>query len=201
MELDFGEIGDWPIAAKTVLVVLLCVSVVIGGYWFFTQDKWLQLKVLKNREPELKAALEAKQVKAANLKVYEKQLEKIKFSFESMLRQLSSKTEVASLLVDISQVGVSSGLEFELFKPGMEVPTDFYAELPIQIRVVGHYHQFGEFVSKVAALPRIVTLHDFFIQPKDGSEGKLIMEIIAKTYRYFDEGENTAAAANRRRDK
>lgn len=201
MEFDFGEIGDWPIAAKAVLVVLLCAAVVIGGYWFFTQNKWLQFKVLKNGEPELKAAFEAKQVKAANLKLYKKELEKIKFSFESMLRQLSSKTEVANLLVDISQVGVSSGLEFELFKPGIEVPVDFYAELPIQIRVVGHYHQFGEFVSKVAALPRIVTLHDFSIQHKDKREGKLAMEITAKTYRYFDEGENTTAVVNWKRDK
>jgi type IV pilus assembly protein PilO len=96
---------------------------------------------------------------------------------------------------------MSSGLEFELFKPGSEVPADFYAELPIQIRVIGDYHQFGEFVSKVAALPRIVTLHDFSIQDKDKKEGTLAMDITAKTYRYFDEEENIAAVASQKRGK
>jgi type IV pilus assembly protein PilO len=128
-------------------------------------------------------------------------MEEMKISFGAMLRQLPSKTEVANLLADVSQTGMSSGLEFELFKPGSEVPADFYAELPIQIRVIGDYHQFGEFVSKVAALPRIVTLHDFSIQGKDKEEGKLAMDITAKTYRYFDEGENIAAAAGQKRSK
>ncbi|MGR6035754.1 MAG: type 4a pilus biogenesis protein PilO [Candidatus Nitrosoglobus sp.] len=199
MELDFSEIGDWPIAAKAISAVLLCAAVASGGYWLFTQDKLLQLKALKNKEPELKATFEARQAKAANLDAYEKQMEEIKLSFGAMLRQLPSKTEVANLLVDISQVGMSSGLEFELFKPGAEIPADFYAELPIQIRVIGDYHQFGEFVSKVAILPRIVTLHDFSIQRKEGE--KLVMDITAKTYRYFDEGENTAAAANQGNQK
>jgi type IV pilus assembly protein PilO len=200
-ELDFSEVGDWPTAAKAVSVVLLCATVVSGGYWLFTKDRLLQLEELKNKEPELKTAFEAKQAKAVNLEAYEKQMEEMKISFGAMLRQLPSKTEVANLLADVSQTGMSSGLEFELFKPGSEVPADFYAELPIQIRVIGDYHQFGEFVSKVAALPRIVTLHDFSIQGKDKEEGKLAMDITAKTYRYFDEGENIAAAAGQKRSK
>lgn len=198
-ELDFNEVGDWPTAVKTISAMLLCVAVASGGYWFFTKDKLLQLEELKNKEPELKTAFEAKQVKAANLEAYEKQMEEMKLSFGAMLRQLPSRTEVANLLIDISQTGMSSGLEFELFRPGSEVPADFYAELPIQIRVIGDYHQFGEFVSKVAALPRIVTLHDFSIQDK--KEGKLAMDITAKTYRYFDEEENIAAVASQKRGK
>lgn len=188
-ELDFSEVGDWPIVAKAIAVILLCASVAGGGYWFFTKDKLLQLEELENKEPELKATFEAKQKKAANLEAYEKQMEEMKLSFGAMLRQLPSKTEVADLLVDVSQTGLSSGLEFELFKPSSEIPADFYAELPIQIRVLGDYHQFGEFVSKVAALPRIVTLHDFSIEGGKKETGQLAMNITAKTYRYFDEGE------------
>lgn len=200
-ELDFSEIGNWPATAKAIAVVLLCASVIGGGYWFFTKDKLLQLETLENKEPDLKATFEAKQKKAANLEAYEKQMEEMKLSFGAMLRQLPSKTEVADLLVDVSQTGLSSGLEFELFKPSSEVPADFYAELPIQMRVIGDYHQFGEFVSKVAALPRIVTLHDFSIENEGKETGKLAMEITAKTYRYFDEDESVAGVSAQKRGK
>ncbi|KFI23803.1 type 4a pilus biogenesis protein PilO [Nitrosococcus oceani] len=195
-ELDFSEIGDWPTVAKAIAVLFIFASVVGGGYWFFTKDEILQLEDFKKKEPELKATFEAKQAKAANLESYEKQMEEMKLSFGTMLRQLPSKTEVADLLVDISQTGLSSGLEFEFFKPSSELPADFYAELPIQIRVIGNYHQFGEFVSKVAALPRIVTLHNFAIENQDKESGKLAMDITAKTYRYFAEDETTAATRN-----
>ncbi len=124
--------------------------------------------------------------KAANLDKYKKQMKEMEQSLGAMLRQLPSKTEVAELLVDVSQTGLASGLEFELFKPEPERPLEFYAELPIKLRVKGTYHEFGDFVSGVAALPRIVTLHDFSIQPK-GDE--LTMEATAKTYRYLEEGE------------
>lgn len=195
-ELDFSEIGDWPSVAKAIAVVLLCAALIGGGYWFFTKDKLAHLEQLKSKEPQLKATFEAKQAKAANLDVYKQQMEEMKLSFGAMLRQLPSKTEVADLLVDISQTGLFSGLEFEFFKPGSEVPADFYAELPIQIRVVGNYHQFGEFVSKVAALPRIVTLHDFSITRKNKDTEKLVMNITAKTYHYFDEdGRRVRASA------
>ncbi|ADJ27317.1 type 4a pilus biogenesis protein PilO [Nitrosococcus watsonii] len=195
-ELDFSEIGDWPAVAKAIAVLLIFAAVVGGGYWFFTKDKLLQLEEFEKKEPELKTTFEVKQAKAENLESYKKQMEEIQLSFGSMLRQLPSKTEVADLLVDISQTGLSSGLEFEFFKPGSELPADFYAELPIQIRVIGNYHQFGEFVSKVAALPRIVTLHNFAIENQDKESGKLAMDITAKTYRYFSEDENTTATRN-----
>lgn len=194
-ELDFSEAGDWPIAIKAIAVALFCATLVGGGYWFLTKDKLTQLDQLKSQEPQLKTTFEIKQAKAANLDAYKKQMKGMRTSFGAMLRQLPSETEVADLLVDVSQTGLASGLEFELFKPGAEVPADFYAELPIQMRVIGNYHQFGEFVSKVAALPRIVTLHDFSVTRKDKSTGKLVMNITAKTYHYFDEEGNKALAA------
>ena len=136
---------------------------------------------------------------AANLPAYRAQMEEMKRSFGTMLRQLPSKTEVAELLVDISQTGLESGLEFELFKPEKEKPAEFYAELPIKIKVTGRYHQFGQFVSDVAALSRIVTLHDFTIAPLkvQGKEpDALTMEVTAKTYRYLEEGEGEAEETN-----
>lgn len=186
-ELDFNEAGDWPLATKVIMVVLLCAALAGGGYWFFIKDKLASLDQLKSKEPQLKAIFETRQAKAASLDAYKEQMKEMKASFGVMLRQLPGKTEVADLLVDVSETGLSSGLEFELFKPGAEVTSEFYAELPIQIRVVGNYHQFGEFVSKVAALPRIVTLHDFSIAPKGKEAKELIMSITAKTYHYFDE--------------
>jgi type IV pilus assembly protein PilO len=108
-------------------------------------------------------------------------------SFGAMLRQLPNRTEVADLLVDVSQTGLAAGLEFELFQPQPEVPKDFYAELPIKIRVVGTYHEFGEFVSGLAALPRIVTIHDVQIKPYQTNSSELLMEAMARTYRYLDE--------------
>jgi type IV pilus assembly protein PilO len=124
------------------------------------------------------------------LAAYEQQLEEMRESFGAMLRQLPNKTEVAELLVDISQTGLASGLEFELFKPQNEIPQEFYAELPISIRVKGDYHEFGNFVSGVAALPRIVTVHDVDIT--QGKDGELTMDLLAKTYRYMDEEEGGA---------
>jgi type IV pilus assembly protein PilO len=146
------------------------------------------------KESELRQTFEVKAKKAANLAAYEQQLSEMKESFGAMLRQLPNKTEVADLLVDISQTGLASGLEFELFKPQAEVPKEFYAELPISIRVKGTYHEFGNFVSGVAALPRIVTVHDINIEPDKDQDGELTMDILAKTYRYMDDDEQQAAA-------
>jgi len=141
---------------------------------------------VEREEITLKKDFEKKQAKAANLDAYREQLEEMRQSFGAMLRQLPDKTEVASLLVDVSQTGLAAGLEFELFRPQPENKKEFYAELPINIRVLGEYHQFGQFVSGLAALPRIVTVHDVTIEPqKDGK--KLVMAAIAKTYRYLEE--------------
>jgi len=183
--LDLNEIGEWPLPAK-LAVVLVVVALVLGGvYWFVTRDQLVVLKTEENTEVRLKSEFEAKQAKVVNLDKYEQQIEEMKQSFGAMLRQLPNKTEVAGLLVDVSQTGLGAGLEFELFQPQSEISREFYAELPIRIEVTGDYHEFGDFVSGLAALPRIVTLHDVEIAPK----GKgLAMRATAKTYRYLDEG-------------
>ena len=189
--LDFNDPGGWPLPIKAVAIVILCVAVLAAGYWFDTRGQLVQLDHAQKKETELKSTYEAKMSKAVNLDAYKTQMEEMKRSFGAMLRQLPGKTEIADLLVDISQAGIANGLEFELFKPEKEVPAEFYAELPIKIRVTGTYHEFGEFVSDVAALPRIVTLHDIHIVPANtkDAKGKLVMDGTAKTYRYLEEGE------------
>ncbi|MBL1433104.1 MAG: type 4a pilus biogenesis protein PilO [Gammaproteobacteria bacterium] len=186
-DLDFSDVAGWPTVAKVIAIMAVCAAVLGAGYWFDTQHQLAELERAKAKEPELKQAFEVKQNKAANLDAYRTQKVEMEQSFGAMLRQLPSKTEVAELLVDISQAGIANGLDFELFKPAAEVPIEFYEELPIKIRVTGAYHEFGQFVSDVAALPRIVTLDNFSIK---GSGDNLAMEVTAKTYRYIDdEGE------------
>ena len=185
--LDFNNIGNWPAAARAVLIVLVMIVVLFLGYWFGVKDQIATLEAAERREAELKTTFEGKARKAANLAAYEQQLDEMKESFGAMLRQLPNRTEVADLLVDISQTGLASGLEFELFRPQGENPRDFYAELPISIKVKGTFHEFGNFVSGLAALPRIVTVHDINIAPQQG--GDLTMDLTAKTYRYLDDEE------------
>jgi len=185
-ELDFDDMGNWPFAAKALGIAVICIAVLGGGYWFDTKDQLTELDRLEQKERKLKAEFKSNARKAANIDLYKQQMIDMKQSFGAMLKQLPSQTEVADLLVDISQTGLASGLEFDLFKVDNEVPLDFYAELPIRIRVTGEYHEFGSFVSGVAALPRIVTLHDFSIKSAKESD-QLIMEATAKTYRYIDE--------------
>jgi type IV pilus assembly protein PilO len=191
--LDMKDVGNWPMVIKGGAIVLLCAVVLAVGFWFDTRNQMEELKKAEKKEETLKADFEAKQHKAANLAIYKQQMEEMKRSFGTMLRQLPSKTEIAELLVDISQTGLSNGLEFELFKPEAEVPADFYAVLPIKIKVTGDYHEFGKFVSDIAVLPRIVTLHDINIMPnkdnkKNSKSENLVMEVTAKTYRYLEEG-------------
>src|SRR3569623_1800324 len=204
--LELSDIGNWPNFAKTGAIIILC-GVVLGlGFWFDTRGQMEELDGIKKKEQDLKTDFVAKQHKAANLTVYREQMVEMKKSFGTMLRQLPSKTEIAELLVDISQTGLSNGLEFELFKPEAEKPAEFYAELPIKIKVTGSYHELGNFVSGVAQLPRIVTLHDIIISPvaaknaakPDASGDNLMMELTAKTYRYLEEGTPCAGATRRR---
>jgi type IV pilus assembly protein PilO len=195
-DLDFSNIANWPLAARIVAIILIAAAVLGLGYWFDIKDQQLRLEQVERKESELKKEFATKARKAANLEAYEQQLEEMRQSFGAMLRQLPNKTEVADLLVDVSQTGLASGLEFDLFKPQGETPREFYAELPISIKVRGTYHEFGAFVSGVAALPRIVTIHDIAILPpeKDAPRGELTMELTAKTYRYLDESEQAAEA-------
>jgi len=191
-ELDLNNIANWPLPARIAVIAMVFVGVLGLGYWLDIKDQRISLEKAESKETELRQTFETKARKAANLAAYEQQLEEMRASFGAMLRQLPNRTEVAELLVDISQTGLASGLEFELFKPQGEVPREFYAELPISIRVKGDYHEFGNFISGVAALPRIVTVHDIEMAPgKDGNE--LTMDMLAKTYRYIDEEEEGVA--------
>jgi len=185
--LDINNVGAWPLPMKGVAFALMFCGVLGLGYWFESQGQLPELDQDRQQEKELKDTFKLKAAKAANLEAYKQQLEEMKQSFGAMLRQLPNKTQVADLLVDISQTGLASGLEFELFKPEAEIPKDFYAELPITIRVKGRYHDFGAFVSGVAALPRIVTIHDISIKPADKDSTRLVMDMTAKTYRYMEE--------------
>jgi type IV pilus assembly protein PilO len=188
-QLDLADIARWPAAARAVVILFLMGGVIFLGYWFHTKDQLVELEKVEQQELDLRVIFEKKAQQAANLEAYEAQLEEMRESFGAMLRQLPNKTEVADLLVDVSQTGLASGLEFELFQPQRENPREFYAELPISIRVVGEYHEFGNFVSGVAALPRIVTLHNINIQPV--RDNLLSMNLTAKTYRYLEYEERT----------
>ena len=188
-QLDFSNLGDWPVAAKTLVILVVCGLVAGAGYYLDTQDQLISLDRVASQEQALRAEFERKQEKAANLEVYKQQLEEMRQSFGAMLKQLPDKTEVAALLVDVSQTGLAAGLEFELFQPLAEVRKDFYAELPIKLRVLGRYHEFGEFISGLAALPRIVTIHDVSIEPSKKAGGRLQLVATAKTYRYLEESE------------
>jgi type IV pilus assembly protein PilO len=188
---DFKKIGSAPTPVKIVLIVLICLTVAGLGIW---QDTLVQLDALElaeKKEAELRKTFDVKQSKAANLDAYVQQLDEMKRSFGALLRQLPNKTEIESLLTDISQTGIASGLEIEFFKPEGLSPKEFYAEFPIKLRVTGRFHQFGRFVSGVAALPRIVTMRNITIKHPDKDSGvRLQMEVTAVTYQYLDENED-----------
>jgi len=192
--LDFNDVGRWPIAFIAMFVGLIFVIVTAVGIWYFPyKQKVPVLEKAEAQEVELRQSFELKQRKAANFSAYQEQLAEIEQSFGAMLRQLPGKTEVPSLLVDISQTGLAAGLDEELFRPGGEVMKDFYAELPIQIRLTGSYHELARFVSDIAALPRIVTLHNVTLKlGRDGERGSLVMDVTAKTYRYLEDDEEAA---------
>jgi len=199
--LDPRDPGRWPmpVLAGAVVAAFLVLSAV-GIYLLVWDEQRPRLQQYASEELKLRQEFRDKHAKAVNLEVYKQQLKDIERSFGALLRQLPGKTEVPSLLVDISQTGLAAGLQEKLFQPQAEQKRDFYAELPIKIRLTGSYHQFGEFVSGIAALPRIVTLHDIDIKPdsKDAYD-QLSLELTAKTYRYLDEDEIAAAEADKKK--
>jgi len=179
------DYGAWPLIVKISVVIIICSALLFAGYWFDTQHQLKDFEKAQKKELELKKEFEFKQRKSANLEAYKTQLAEMRSTFGALLRQLPNSAEIADLLVDISQTGLASGLEFELFQPTAEINREFYAEHPISIRVTGNFHEFGEFTSGIAALPRIVTLHDITIAPIDDA-GNLAMNAVAKTYRYLE---------------
>jgi type IV pilus assembly protein PilO len=194
--LDFNDIGRWPFAFRALFVGLFFVVAVGAAFYFLVYESRMpRLEQAQREEIELKSSFEQKQKKAANFDAYRIQLDEIETSFGTMLRQLPGQTEIPNLLVDISQTGLAAGLQEELFQPDSEIQKDFYAEKPIKIRLKGSYHEFGKFVSDIAALPRIVTLHDIEIiqQNKETSADALILNVTAKTYRYMENEENSDA--------
>lgn len=196
--LDPENMGSWPLLARVGVILAVCIAVLVAGYYLDTKDVEHSLQKSTSQESTLKTKFEKGQRRAVNLSAYQEQMREMEESFGTMLRQLPSRTEVADLLIDITQTGLASGLEFELFEPKGEIPQEFYAELPITLKIMGEYHKFGEFVSGVAALPRIVTLHEINLMKDQESGGKMTFEAIAKTYRYLDEDE---IAANKKRTK
>lgn len=190
-ELDLSNAGEWPVPIKAIVILIACIGLAVAVYYLDTESQLQRLDKERTTEVDLRQSFETKQRKAANLEAYRQQLEEMKESFGAMLRQLPDRTEVAALLVDVSQTGLASGLEFQLFQPQGEQTKEFYAELPIDVRVTGRYHDFGRFISGLAALPRIVTIHDVKIGNTAGDTGadgaKLAMQATVKTYRYLDE--------------
>ena len=187
--LDANDIGRWPFVFRAGVIGIVFVLVVgLGIYWMIIEDKYPALQRVEQEEVTLRQVFENKQRKAANFDAYKAQLAQIEQSFGTMLRQLPGETEIPSLIVDISQTGLAAGLQEKLFQPQPEVPRDFYAEKPITISLSGGYHEIANFVSGVAALPRIVTLHDINITPDDPNNyDQLTMQVVAKTYRYIEE--------------
>jgi type IV pilus assembly protein PilO len=200
--LDPREPGRWPLPFRigAVAIWLVLLSFILG--WFFVwQNENPVLEQYQQEEQKLRQEFRTKHAQAVNLSVYKQQLADIERSFGALLRQLPGRTEVPNLVVDISQTGLAAGLSQKLFQPGAEVKKDFYAEYPVKMRFSGSYHQFGQFVSGIAALPRIVTLHDIEIKP-DGKAGydSLTLDLTAKTYRYLDEDELGSAEASKNKD-
>jgi type IV pilus assembly protein PilO len=187
--LDTNDPGRWPLPIRVgAVVVVFAAAVAFGIYMFVIKTEMPLLRRAEAEEVTLRGQFEERQRKAANFDAYRAQLAEIERDFGAMLRQLPGKTEVPSLLVDISQTGLGAGLEEQVFTPAGEIHKDFYAELPIKLRYTGSYHELGNFVSGIAALPRIVTLHDISIRPSRGSAAdELTLDVTAKTYRYLDE--------------
>ncbi len=187
-DLDFENVGSWPLGVKVIACVLVFVAVVGLGYPLYLSDMQSDLDRVVRKERQLREEFQTKAFQAANVEAYKQQMVEMETSFGALLRQLPSDTEVPGLLEDITYLGVGSGLEFNFINLQPEVVNAFYIELPISISVRGGYHDIGSFVSGVANLPRIVTLHDFKLTP-DRSGGVLTMQILAKTYRYNDKGD------------
>jgi type IV pilus assembly protein PilO len=176
---DFNAAGTWPLPIKIITIILVCLIVIGLDIYYITSDQLTELDNLEKKEQELRKTFENKQKKAANLPDFREQLKQIELRLGEMINQMPTKAEVANLLIDISQTGLASGLEFRLFKPAAPIRQDFYSELPINIKVVGEYEELGLFVSGLASLPRIVTVHNVAIAP---GENKLVMDAIIKTY-------------------
>ena len=185
--LNFRDIGNWPLLPKMLALTAIVALIVALGYMLDWKDQWETLETAQNEENKLKEQYSQKKAKAINFELYVQQLNEVEQSFGALVKQLPNRSEIDALLTDINQAGLGRGLQFELFKPAaQEKMAEFYAELPIKIKITGTYHDMGAFASDVAQLPRIVTLNDINIS---NEKGTLVMESDAKTFRYLDEEE------------
>lgn len=198
--LDPKKIGSWPVAPKIGVLVIVFLVILGAGYWFDWKGQLEQIDTEKAKEQELKKTFTVKKTEALDLPLYRKQLEDIEKQFGALLKQLPGKSEIDALLTDINQAGLGRGLQFDLFKPASdESMRDFYAELPISIRITGNYHDIGAFASDVGKLSRIVTLNDIALSP--GKDNTLILDATAKTFRYLDDEEIAAQRKVAAKDK
>jgi type IV pilus assembly protein PilO len=195
--IDIKNLASLPLPIKIAGIAVMCALILGAGYYFVIADELDQRAQAQQEEENLKKTYSDKKLLALNIDVYRKQMEEMQQTFGSLLRQLPNTTEVPDLLVDITQAGLGRGLEFSLFRPEKEQPRDFYAELPISLQVTGTYHELGQFISDVAALPRIVTFGDITIGGEKA--GRLSMQATARTYRYLDTGSAQPQASPPRR--
>jgi len=191
---DLNVAGSWPLPIKVAAIVIVSIVVAGAGFYYITLDQLAELEQYEVEEQSLKSSFETKQRKAVNLPDYREQLKQIEASLGEMIKQMPTKAEVANLLIDISQTGLASGLEFRLFQPASPIRKDFYSELPIKIKVIGKYEEIGLFVSGLASLPRIVTVHDVAISPND-----LLMSMDATIKTYNEETGTVKKKKGRRR--
>lgn len=180
--------GSWPLVPKITMLLALFVLLLAGGWWFFWSDQLLELETKEKEQETLKQEYLDKKRQAVNLDLYVQQLAEIDRSFGALLKQLPNKSEIEALLIEVNQAGLGRGLQFELFKPGQEIIKDFYAELPVSVKINGSYHDFGAFAADIAKLPRIVTLNNISLAPV-GNGQQLSLDATTKTFRYLDEEE------------
>ena len=195
--IDFKNTGSLPMSVKLVLLSVLAIILIGLGYWFLWSPEIDELNQAKSKEQELRQTFLAKKAQAVKVEAYKQQMIDIEKTFGALLKQLPDKSQMDGLLTDINQAGLGRGLEFELFKPGQETVADFYAEMPIQIKIKGNYNDIGAFATDISKLSRIVTLNDLNIAPmtKDSKDSQLALEAVAKTYRYLDSSEIAAKKA------
>ncbi len=201
--IDFKNAGSLPMPVKLVLLSIVFLILVALGYWFLWSPEIDEFDQAKAKEEELRQTFLTKKAQAVKIEAYKQQMIDIEKTFGALLKQLPDKSQMDGLLTDINQAGLGRGLEFELFKPGQEVVADFYAEMPIQIKIKGNYHDIGAFATDISKLSRIVTLNDLSITPmnKDAKDSVLSMDAVAKTYRYLDSSEVAAKKAAQMKDK
>lgn len=192
--IDLQNVGSLPLPIKAVLLGALSLVLIGLGYWFMWSPALEELDQSIEKEKELRTVFLTKKSQAIKIDAYRQQMVEIEKTFGALLKQLPDKSEMDGLLTDVNQAGLGRGLEFELFKPGQETVAEFYAEMPIQIKVLGSYHDLGAFATDVSKLPRIVTLNNLSILPvnKEAKDGRLVLEAVAKTYRYLDSSEISA---------